>query len=456
MTSKVPRWAVWAGVGVALGLGLAWLAGTLSGSLRIQASSTGDFALVSSSPKDGAEGSATASIDLVFSQPADLGSVQTHWNLSPPVSGVFQSAGDMIRFVPDSPFTIGQTVTVTLSAGVASVDGSQQLDGGTSWTFVIRAPRAAFLSPTAPPRSVMISEPAQGGSPVSLLSDDRDVVAFAVSPGGDRLALVMGNDAQGQDVWTVDGDGAQLTRRTDCGADVCGDPVWLPDRTHLAYTRQGAGGSSVVWILPLDGGGPSRLLDDPQLEAKQPVWSPDGRRVAFTDLGDGTMRLVDFASGHDLRFHTLNGLVGSWSPDGARIVANVLDISQEPPQGTLYVIDAADGAASQLVAPGLVDFGEPAWSPDGRWIAVSARHEAGGPDRGLWLLDPEGQDMMPVADQPGMAYGGAAWDPWGEAIIFQGVALQPLDSTPSVFVWRPGQASPDAWAADAFAPAWIP
>lgn len=452
----VRRLLLLVGVGLVLGLGLAWLARFVSGQGTSQVTPPGRFALVSTSPDDGSAGAATGSVQLVFSLAPDLTSVKDHLTITPPVEGEFGSEGTVVRFTPASPFPKGGKVTIALEAGVLSQDGSQQLEGGVEWTFRIRSPKAIFLTPSQPPHALMVSEAQAGSTPQAILPGGQSLTDFGVSPGGDQLALVEANDAGGHDVWTLDVGGPDPIQRTQCGGDDCLDPVWLPDRTHLAFTRVGSDGSSAVWVLPLAGGEPSRLLDDPQLQAKDPVWSPDGTQVAFFDLGDGTMRLHSFASGHDLRFHTLNGLVGSWSPDGASMVASVLDISQDPPVGTLYVINAATGEAAPLPLGGLVDAGSPVWSPGSDWIAVSARRPGSGLARGIWVVHPDGSGLTPAADQAGTAFGGPAWDAWGNSLLLQGASLESLDAPPDVYVWRPGEGALQVIARNAYAPDWLP
>lgn len=444
------------GVGLALGLGLAGLARFVAERGIPQARPPGRFALVSTSPEDGSYGTATGSISFVFNYPADMASVEDHLTITPTAQGFFWAIGNIVRFAPVVPFPRGQQVTVTLEAGVRSRDGSQRLDEGANWTYQIRPPRAIFLTPSQPPHALMVSADHVDGSPQTLFPGDHGLTDFSVSPGGDQLALVMANDAGGHDVWTLDMSGSDPIQRTQCGGDDCVDPVWLPDRTHLAYARVGREGSSVVWVLPLAGGQPVRLLDDPQLQAKDPVWSSDGMQVGFFDLGNKTMRLHSYASGHDFSFHTLNGLVGSWSPDGTRMVASVLDISQAPPVGTLYVINAATGETTSLSLDGLVDAGSPVWSPANDWIAVSARRPGGGLARGIWIVHPDGSDLTPVAAQAGTAFGGPAWNAWGDALLLQGVSLESLEAPPDVYVWRPDENELQVIAQDAYAPDWLP
>ncbi len=224
------RLLVWMAAGLALGLCLAWLARVLAETRAPTAGGPDRFAVLSVSPQDGAVSASTTSIELVFSLPADLGSVRDHLTLAPAVKGTFQSAGNAIRFVPEKPFPIGQPVMMALTAGVTSEDGSQLLEAGTTWTFEIRQPKAIYLSPSTPPHRLMMSEAQPESSPQDTAPGTRDVTEFSVSPGGDQLAVVMANAAGGGDVWSLDPDGFDLVQRTACGVDTCADPVWLPDR----------------------------------------------------------------------------------------------------------------------------------------------------------------------------------------------------------------------------------
>jgi dipeptidyl aminopeptidase/acylaminoacyl peptidase len=443
------RLMVWIAAGLLLGLGLAWAA-SLAANRRPQ------LDLVSTRPSDGEAAAATTAIEMMFSQPVDLSSLEAHWGLTPRLEGVFQLAGNVVRFVPDAPFDVGQQVHVALAGGVEAAAGGTQLEGSAAWAFHVRQPRVAFLGPSQPPHQLQSISPDSAGQATGLTPPGEAVSDFSIGPGGAQVALVRPNNEGGTDIWTLDLESGGTTQRTSCGSENCGHPAWLPDRQHLAYTRASVDGTSSVWVLPLGEGEAAPFLGDGSLQARDPVWSADGEQVAFADLGAGTLRLHSFATGHDLNFHTLNGLVGSWSPDGAKMVANVLDISQEPPVGTLYVIDARSGDTTPLPLGELVDAGSPTWSPDGDWIAVSARRRGAGLVRGIWIIHPDGSGLTPVADQAGMTFGGPAWSAWGDALLFQGASLESLDSPPGVYIWQGGGSALRELAEDAFAPAWLP
>jgi hypothetical protein len=444
----------WLGLGLAFGLGLSWLARVAMHPPEPIPDSGSVLHLVARDPEPGALASATGEIRLVFNRPIDPASAESHWAIAPAVDGQLVIDGKTLRFVPQAAFAPGTLVRAALSIGTRSVDGLS-LDQPVTWSFSVRTPGIGYLTPSLSPYRLVRAD--QDGNRLEPLPPWAAAIReFAVSPGGDQVAFVSASPEGGEDVWTaVLADGSAL-RRTDCGAQDCHAPVWLPDRRHLAYTRIGAEGDSRVWILDLDTGAVDLLLGDPTLQAEQPRWSPDGSRVAFQDVAARAMRIHDLQTGHDYAFHTLNGLVGSWSPDGSRMLANVLDISQEPPTGVLYMIQAAGGEANPVYVPGLADFGNPVWSPDGKWVAITAAGASGGLARGLWLLNPDSGETIPVASQAMTAFGAAAWDPQGKTLLFQGAILGSSGSTPSVYLWGLGQPSATLLAEDAFAPAWFP
>src|SRR6266705_1713561 len=111
--------------------------------------------------------------------------------------------------------------------------------------------------------------------------------------------------------------------------------------------------------------------------ASAPAWSPDGRWLAFASSRSGkrdVWRVALDGSGGAERLTDVNGELGAfdWSPDGAAIA-----FSHSPsPAGDdwvradVSVVEVATGRTRPLVAT-LAAEGGPAWSPDGRWVAVT-------------------------------------------------------------------------------------
>src|ERR1700674_1783241 len=156
------------------------------------------------------------------------------------------------------------------------------------------------------------------------------------SPDGKRLALAVGPVAVG-DIQVYDWQRDTMTRLTFTQANRF--PVWTPDGKHIAFQSRSPGGYSIRWVRA-DGAGEPQLLLESKGELRPYSFSPDGKRLAFAEPGVDTS--------FDL-----------WTLP--------LDVRepQQPKPGK----------------PGLIlrtrfDEEEPAFSPDGRWIA-SASNESG-------------------------------------------------------------------------------
>jgi dipeptidyl aminopeptidase/acylaminoacyl peptidase len=211
------------------------------------------------------------------------------------------------------------------------------------------------------------------------------VVAFdpAPSPDGRFIAFTgaprgAGVDAN-HDVYVVARDGTGLRRvTTDAGYD--GQPAWSPDGRRLAFVSTRAGHAD-VYTMAADGGDVRRLTDarvaDPPAgsgnSAVRPAWSPDGAQLAYTVgvngrsgvwvmRADGTAKR---ALGPDAGADDFDP---AWTPDGERVAFR--RVPRAGGAARILTLDAATGTNAGTWAD-LDRSGLPAFSPDGRWLAVS-------------------------------------------------------------------------------------
>jgi len=144
-----------------------------------------------------------------------------------------------------------------------------------------------------------------------------------LSPDGKRVALVgvPGADA---DLWIQDLELGSTARLTFSGKVTTG--AWAPDGKHIVYST----GKTLWWVRSDGAGQPDRLLDAAEAVAPH-SFSPDGRRLALTTLAATT---------------------------GTFVLS--LDVSdpEHPKAGKLEPL-----ASAVFVGP------QPAFSPDGRWLA---------------------------------------------------------------------------------------
>ncbi|MFG2576069.1 amidohydrolase family protein [Streptomyces sp. NPDC048481] len=145
--------------------------------------------------------------------------------------------------------------------------------------------------------------------------------------------------------------------------DVLGiaDPALSPDGRKVAFRALNA-----LW-LRTGAERPVRIVSDGYFNSS-PDWSPDGRSLVYVSDRAGTANLWrhDVASGVAERLTDLPNaqLSPRWSPDGSRI-------AYQDESGATWVLTLADGSVTKVV-PALYQPGPPAWSPNGRILALAA------------------------------------------------------------------------------------
>jgi dipeptidyl aminopeptidase/acylaminoacyl peptidase len=237
-----------------------------------------------------------------------------------------------------------------------------------------------------------------------------------ISPDGQRVAFVVTMLSEEKDqylshIWVVDTAGGE-PRRFTTGPMRDMRPRWSPQGTHLAFvSERDAKSKAQLYVMPADGGEPSRLTDFPNGVGNY-VWSPDGSRLAF------------------------GSRVGGWQePDSeeerrkskpARVITTLkykmngegFTYDRRP---HLFVVSAAGGDPQQLTDGDFADT-DPAWSPDGRYLAfVSARHADRDYDNAadIWIVPADGGEPRRLTDTAGPV-SLPAFSPDGRCIAYLG------------------------------------
>jgi TolB protein len=268
---------------------------------------------------------------------------------------------------------------------------------------------------------------------------------------------------RGYNLWRFQGTTArQLTR----SGDVV-DPAVSTDGSHLAFIRRGRSYSD-LWLADADaqnaravtrhdGGSPARAF-----WAFRPAWSPDGAAIAF--VSDRGRHVLDYPDPvlwlyqpEGARFRALsqaNPLAGgdtdaTWSPAGDALLY------------TSYLYELVSGPIPKLSArltycdpqpkrrcdiflspPAERNF-QPAWSPDGKWVAF-VRGTGAGDD--LYVMpapareDLRGTPPFPTARATllvsGMV-GQPAWSPDGNWLAYLAVNRGGVDLLVARFLTAP-------------------
>jgi TolB protein len=145
-----------------------------------------------------------------------------------------------------------------------------------------------------------------------------------------------------------------------------------------------------------------------------PTWSPAHDRLAFLSRRDGNTEVyLSRADGSNVQRIT-NTVVDesqvTWSPDGERLAYTSPDGNGRP---RIFWLQIADLLPNPLVF-GSDSEGDPAWSPNGTWIAFAALAEDGR-STGLILRNPDGVIQFQITEAPDR---NPVWSPDGSHLAF--------------------------------------
>ena len=174
----------------------------------------------------------------------------------------------------------------------------------------------------------------------------------------------------------------------------------------IAYTVSG-GDRGHLWLMDVDSGTKRQLTRSSHRE-EGPSWSPDGRRIAYAHTrkvrvpGFAARQIVPRIAIIDVRTHRVRVLTGgasfeeepAWSPDGRRIAmtrtAFRADGSCACSGSEIWVMRRGGGGARRLTHNRVGDFA-PAWSPNGRLLAFTRYRGRETDARGIWVMRPGGK-----------------------------------------------------------------
>jgi len=276
-------------------------------------------------------------------------------------------------------------------------------------TWVLRAPL-----PTGVPAILDRLSPPATATPAVTATPAAHVVAYRPALKG-RLVV---QTASGGDIVLVDLATMNVMPLTN-GLD----PAWSPDGRQIAFTRwtepQG------VYVINADGGG-LRLVHEIK-GPKSPTWSPDGSKVAFT-----------------WKYKTERSEPPRGAPPGLPVT--VRDFWK------VSVVDVATGSRTDMPMDNDGSAFVPSWGADGRIVYKGIR--------GLWLTDQAGPPVRltdnPLQDSPAwspdgrrMALSFRQHDHWDIALInADGSGLTALTSSPVSFGVKPVNNAAPAWSPD--------
>lgn len=245
------------------------------------------------------------------------------------------------------------------------------------------------------------------------------------------------------------GDPQQLT--ADVGLEI--DPSFSSDGSLLAYSSNRAGGFDIYLHAMVPGGQDRRLTFDHGRNV-QPVPAPDLSGIAFVRQVPGGIWWLPLAPTSsesagppaarpdEIRRLTMFGSRPAWSPDGrwlafqgdARKEISERTLAALPPS-TLWRVPASGGEAERLTRVGhpVGGHGEPAWSPDGRWVAFSAGNRS---QTRIWGVEVETGRVETLVSDTQVSVN-PVFSADGRGLFYVGISRQ-SSLTATFAIWRQG------------------
>lgn len=293
--------------------------------------------------------------------------------LTTPPSGTLHEApawapgGDEIAFVRSvrsgagaSPVAESGIYVIRLTGrGIrrAPTDPREWITGGPQWL-----PDRTILYSSSLRNDLDLFSVLPDGSGLRRLTDTQENEREpAASRDGTMLAFVRDGELVVSRV-----DGGRERRLTSTGA--AGEPpAWSPDSKQIAFVREdGVHGLYVIDVAT----GAERLLVGGQTDARDPSWSPDGRRLAVTVSSrsdpDGSVGILELATGRVRRVGPSCTSAAEWSPDGRKLAATRSYCAAARGCPASIVVMRTDGSDVRSVSRRANCFSRPGWSPDGR------------------------------------------------------------------------------------------
>jgi dipeptidyl aminopeptidase/acylaminoacyl peptidase len=284
-----------------------------------------------------------------------------------------------------------------------------------------RVRRAAAVLAAALPALLATASPlAAQEAPRPLEVDDlfriRAVGNPRVSPDGAWVAYTVATTSLEDDrtttrIWmapTAGGDPLPMTMESGSASS----PAWSPDGRWLSFTAsRGDSAQSQVWLLDRRGG-EAQQLTEVEGGVGSFAWSPDATRLLLTvrdpEPKDSTRRR--------------GAAEEPWVIDRLQFKRDGQGYLTGDRRTHLYVFDVAGRKPTQLTA-GRWDESAPAWSPDGRWVAF-ASNRSDDPDANsntdLWVVPSDAEKVESprrLTDYQG-GDGNPAWSPDGRWIAY--------------------------------------
>jgi dipeptidyl aminopeptidase/acylaminoacyl peptidase len=252
-----------------------------------------------------------------------------------------------------------------------------------------------------------------------------------ISPDGKWVAYTtetsnLKEDKNEKRIWMIPtAGGAAIALTTEGGSS--SHPRWSPDGKYIAFIAARRGSSDdddankkQVWLLNREGGEAQQLTDTVQ-DVENLAWSPESDRLVLV-LQDPTPEEIEAAESKT-KESKAKPKPRPWVIDRLHFKEDEVGYLDRR-RTHLYVFTIADKKQKQITS-GDYDDSEPAWSPDGGKIAFVSNRTTPEPDMNfntdIWVVavdnGDQGKSLVQVTTNPG-SESEPAWSPDGKWIAY--------------------------------------
>ncbi|HZA51834.1 MAG TPA: Ig-like domain-containing protein [Myxococcaceae bacterium] len=237
------------------------------------------------------------------------------------------------------------------------------------------------------------------------------------SPDGTQLVFAVSQTLPGgevqNDLYVVRRDGLNMRRLTSMPGWE-DEPKWSPNGNRILFQAT-VDNRPDLYVINVDGTGLTNVtafIGAEMTDKRHPAWSPDGARIAFTGAVGGQHRIYTIdANGSNLKQITTDpGFDQSptFSHDATQIAFSRYNGAATGYGWDIMIVSSQGGTPVRLSLPG--DQHTPAWSPDGKYIAVGGTAVAGTGATEIYTMRPDGTGLRLRTVNPAGGGGGApAW-----------------------------------------------